>query len=72
VESIAKGCKVEEVILLRVTEPFRHFCDLDGCVTQETIRGIDADNKSAAEKYLSELAGRTRYDGVSVKPEVIT
>ncbi len=72
VESIAKGCRVEEVIFLRVTEPFRHFCDLDGCVTQETMNSIDTDNKSAAEKYLNELTKRTRYDGVSVKPEVIT
>jgi nucleotide-binding universal stress UspA family protein len=72
VESIAKRCKVEEVVFLRVTEPFRRFCDLDGCVTQQTMNSIDADNKSAAEKYLSQLAKRTRYDGVSVKPEVVT
>ena len=72
VESIAKGCKVEEVIFLRVTEPFHHFCDYDGCVTEETINSIDADNKSAAETYLSQLTERTRYAGVSVKPEVIT
>lgn len=72
VESIAKGCRVEEVIFLRVTEPFRHFCDLDGCVTQETMNSIDTDNKSAAEKYLNELTKRTRYDGVSVKPEAVT
>jgi nucleotide-binding universal stress UspA family protein len=72
VESVAKGCKVEEVILLRVTEPFHHFCDLDGCVPQETMNNIDADNKSAAEKYLSELTERTAYNRVSVKPEVIT
>jgi nucleotide-binding universal stress UspA family protein len=70
-ESIVKGCKVEEVILLRVTEPFHHFCDIDGCVTEETMKSIDADNKAAAEKYLSELIERTRYAGVSVKPEVI-
>ena len=72
VESVVKGCRVEEIVLLRVVEPFRRFCDYDGCVTQETIDSIDADNKSAAEKYLSELIERARYDGVSVKPEVVT
>ena len=72
VESIVKGCKVQVVIFLRVTEPFHHFCDFDGCITQETMNSIDADNKSAAEKYLNELIERTRYDGVSVKPEVVT
>lgn len=72
VESIARGCGVQEVILLRVAEPFHQFCDYDGCVSQETINSIDADNKAAAEKYLSQLIRRARYDGVSVKAEVIT
>ena len=72
VESIAKGCGVEEVVLLRVTEPVHHSCDLDGCVNQETMSSIDADNKAAAEKYLSQLTERTRYDGVSIKSEVMT
>ena len=72
VESIVKQRGAKEVVLLRVVEPFHHFCDYDGCVTQDTIDSIDADNKSAAGKYLSELTDRTRYDGVSVKPEVIT
>jgi nucleotide-binding universal stress UspA family protein len=72
VESIARGCGVEEVIFLRVAEPLHQFCDLDGCVSQETINSIDADNKAAAEKYLTQLIERTRYGGVSVKPEVMT
>ena len=72
VESIAKGCGVEEVIFLRVAEPFHQFCDYDGCLSQETINSIDVDNKAAAESYLSQLIKRTRYEGVSVKPEVIT
>jgi nucleotide-binding universal stress UspA family protein len=72
VESIARACGVQEVILLRVTEPFHQLCDLDGCVSQETMGSIDADNKAAAEKYLSQLTERTRYDGVSIKSEVMT
>ena len=71
VESIVKGCGAEEVVFLRVAEPFHRFCGFDGCITQETMNSIDADSKLAAEKYLSELSERTRYDGVSVKPEVI-
>ncbi len=72
VKSIAEGCGVEEVVFLRVTEPFHQVCDSGGCVSQETTNSIDADNKTAAEKYLSRLIKRTRYDGVSVEPEVIT
>lgn len=72
VESIAKGCGVKEVIFLRVAERFRQLCDLEGCVPLETINSIDADNKTAAEKYLSQMVKGTRYDGVSVKAEVVS
>jgi len=72
VESIAKGCGVQEVVFIRVVEPFHQFCDYEGCLSQETINSIDVDNKAAAESYLSQLTKRIRYDGVSVKPEVIT
>jgi len=72
VESIVNGCKVEEVVFLRVVERMSQFCSLDGCITQETMNSIDADNRTAAEKYLSELIERARYGGVSVKPEVVT
>ena len=72
VESIAKGCGVEEVAFLRVVEPFEQICDFEGCVSQETMNNIDVDNKASAESYLSQLTKRTKYDGVTVKPEVIT
>jgi nucleotide-binding universal stress UspA family protein len=72
VESIARKCGAQEVVFLRVAEPFHQLCSYDGCVSQETIDSIDADNKAAAEKYLSQLIKRTRYDGVSVRSEVIT
>jgi len=72
VESIAKGCGVQEVVFLRVAEPFHLRSGYGAYFSQETINRIDADNKAAAESYLSQLMKRTRYDGVSVKPEVIT
>lgn len=72
VESIAKGCGVEEVIFLRAVEPFRQVCDFEGCVSEETMNSIDEDSKATAESYLSQLIKQVRYDGVSIKPEVIT
>jgi len=72
VESTAKGCGVQEVVFLRVAEPFHLRGGYSAYFSQETINRIDADNKAAAESYLSQLMKRTRYDGVSVKPEVIT
>jgi nucleotide-binding universal stress UspA family protein len=71
VESIAKGCGVKEVVFLRVVQHLSQFCDFDGCVAEDTMKSIDADNKAAAEKYLGEVIERTPYDGVSVKPEII-
>jgi nucleotide-binding universal stress UspA family protein len=72
VESIAKGCGVQEVIFLRVAEPFHLPSGADVYLGPETIDRIDADNKAAAEGYLGQLVKRTRYDGVSIKTEVIT
>lgn len=72
VESIAGACGAEEVIFLRVVEPFNQVCGWEGCVTQDVIDSIDADSKVAAASYLNQLVKGTRYDGVSVRPEVIT
>jgi nucleotide-binding universal stress UspA family protein len=72
VESIVRGRGVEEVVFLRVVEPFQQICDFEGCVTKETMNNIDGDNKASAETYLGQLAKQTKYDGVSVKPEIIT
>jgi nucleotide-binding universal stress UspA family protein len=72
VESIAKGCGVEEVVFLRVVEPFQQICDFEGCVSKETIDSIDTDSEATADSYLNQLVKRIQYDGVSVKPEVIT
>jgi len=71
VESVAKGCAVKEVIFLRVAEPFHQRSDYANYLSREVINSIDADNKAAAEGYLGDLIKRTRYDGVSVKSEVI-
>jgi nucleotide-binding universal stress UspA family protein len=72
VESIAKGCAVQEVVFLRVVEPFHLPGGYAAYFSEETINSIDADNKAAAKSYLSQLMKRTRYDGVSVKQELIT
>ena len=72
VDVIGKGCGVLEVVFLRVAEPFRLPNGYNARLSQETIDRIDADDKAAAQSYLDNLVKRTRYDGVSVKPEVIT
>jgi len=72
VGSIASGCGVQEVVFLSVAEPFHPPTERGAYSDQGTIDRIDADSKSAAASYLSQLVKRTRYDGVSVKSEIIT
>ena len=72
VESIAKGCGVQEVIFLRVAEPLHLPSGGDVYLGPETIDRINADNKAAAKSYLGQVVKRTRYDGVSIMTEVIT
>jgi len=71
VESIAKGPGVQEIVFLSVAESF-HPPTFSGAYSdQGTIDRIDADTKAAAVSYLGQLVKRTRYDGVSIKSEVI-
>lgn len=72
-ESIARGCGAQEVIFLRVVEPFHTLSSADGsAITLEEVSRINADNKTAAEKYLSHLVERTFYNGVSIRSEALT
>jgi nucleotide-binding universal stress UspA family protein len=71
IESITSACQAQNVIFLRVVEPFQPPSGYGG-LSPEYIERIDADNKAAAESYLAELLQRVRYDGVSARSEVIT
>ncbi len=73
VESIARGCGVQNVIFLRVVEPFYMPSGGDGVsFSDKDIKRINSENRTAAESYLSQLASRTKYDRVNVQSEVIT
>jgi nucleotide-binding universal stress UspA family protein len=80
VESIAKGCGVQEVVFLRVVEPLHWVVgppympssgDDDGSFGAEDMKRITSESKVTAEGYLSELVSRTKYDGVNVRSEVL-
>jgi nucleotide-binding universal stress UspA family protein len=72
VESIARGCGVESVIFLRVVEPFHIVTEyrLPG-FSAEDIKRMDAENKASAEKYLSQLVNRTKYNGIKILSETM-
>ncbi|MFP3976088.1 MAG: universal stress protein [Dehalococcoidia bacterium] len=73
VESIAKGCEVQDVVFLRVIEPFEMPSGGDGpTFTEEDTDRINSQNKATAESYLTRLKERTQYDGVSIQTKVIS
>jgi nucleotide-binding universal stress UspA family protein len=71
-ETIAGGCGLQNVILLRVVEP---FYPMVGYVGEEVgmidINRINKDAKTAAENYLRQLAEKVNYKGVKIKWEVV-
>jgi nucleotide-binding universal stress UspA family protein len=73
VEALAKGCQIQEVVFVRVFEPF-HFPAPGGefIPNEERIARIDADFQAEAEDYLKQIAERLRLDRVKVRGEVLT
>ena len=71
-ESIVKGCGVQNVIFLRVVEPFRlSYGGEYGSFSSEDISRIDSESKATAKRYLNQLVSKTKYAGVNVQSEVL-
>ena len=71
VEALAKASQVQEVVFVRVIEPFRQPGG-DYIISEKEIARIDAEYKAAVEKYLQELVGRVRLDGIQKRWKLIT
>jgi nucleotide-binding universal stress UspA family protein len=72
VESIAKGCGVQDVVFLRVVEPFTTSTGALGPIfTEQDRQNINSQNRAAAERYLSQLVNHTKYRGVTTQSEVV-
>ena len=79
VESIAKGCSVPNVILVRVVEPALlptgTLSDGGDVFTEEDAKRIrmatDSAQKATAESYLDQMVSRLSSEGVNVKAEVL-
>jgi nucleotide-binding universal stress UspA family protein len=82
VETIVRGCELTQVVLVRVAEPTVFPAlgargDESQTVREEDVERIrrqmedgDARNRSAAEQYLSHVAGRLTYEGVTIETKV--
>lgn len=73
VESIAKTRNVDNVIFLRVIEPFPMPGGYyETSLTAEDIKRIDSEHRVDAEDYLGKLVEKTRYEGVNIQSEIIS
>ncbi len=73
-ESIATGCGVGEVTLLRVVEPEALPAAYDEGYTTSVadFKRAQVERKAAAEKYLKDLVGRLKHGSANVKTVVVS
>ncbi|MDD4859392.1 MAG: universal stress protein [Dehalococcoidales bacterium] len=72
VQSIAKGCAVPTVVLVRAVEPFHTISTGEYVFTEADIKRIDTESKAAASKYLEQVAAQLKKDGINAKTEILT
>jgi len=70
VESIAKGCGVKNVILVRALEPYvSSYAQV--YLSDDQRKEADARAEMAAREYLDQAASRVKLDGVEVQKQFI-
>ena len=71
VESIAKGCGVKNIILVRALEPYiSSYAQV--YLGDEQRKEADARAEGAAREYLDQAVSRVKLDGVEVQKQFIT
>ena len=72
VEAIAQGCNAGSVLFVRTAEPVTSLTGGEEfAFGADTWRQIEAENRAKASKYLEQLVGRVKYDGVKVNSDVL-
>lgn len=69
VQTLAQGSNVEEIVFVRVVEPF--YPRGEFVIEESQRKKIEAGHKTAAEEYLKNLTARLNYDGVKISYEVL-
>ena len=72
VKSIATGCQVPTVVLLRVVEPFSPptYFSLRHEMDEDTYRDAKETAEAQAKNYLSEMAERLKEEGIAVENDM--
>jgi nucleotide-binding universal stress UspA family protein len=71
VEALVQASQVQEIVFVRVFEPFVPPPS-DYVVSEEEIDRINSGNQAAAEDYLRELVNRVHLDGAQKHWEVVS
>src|SRR4030067_1868239 len=58
VEALVGGCQVEEVLVIRVVEPFRQPSSPEYAMRPEEIARIDAQARAEVQSYLNLVEGK--------------
>jgi nucleotide-binding universal stress UspA family protein len=74
VETVARGCSVQNVVFARVVSPLLYLPgDWDGVAFSAVdLERINSENKAAAVSYISQLISTIKYDNVNIKGEILT
>lgn len=70
-EAIARGCGVEEVVLVRAAEPF-YMPSGEPVFNDEQIKEIETRHEKSARDYLHKTAKRIAKNGVKTQTVVLT
>lgn len=70
VKSIATGCQVPNVVLLRVVEPIALHGYLPREVAESTYRDARDTAEVQAKNYLNEMAERLKAEGIAVDTDI--
>jgi nucleotide-binding universal stress UspA family protein len=71
VEAMAGGCKVKDVVLARVVEPFRQPSGSDYSMRPEEIARIDAQSMAGADQYLKQVKAKMKLSRSTVATETL-
>jgi len=71
VESIAGGCHVSRVTLVRVVEPLRIPGGMESRLNPEERQHLEANDMNIAKDYLEQVSKRLAKNGISVESVVL-
>lgn len=72
-ETVVKGCKSPEVIIVRAVEPLSvpYGREVSQFTSLEQVKAFETHRKTEAEKYLKEVVARLEKTGANVRADVI-